>query len=67
LDKKALSLSKLMGEASEEFVIPSTDPEESSFVAFYERNNRDAQRGLHVHQAVLIPLFYRKGMFWDFS
>ncbi|WP_296705279.1 acetate--CoA ligase [Algoriphagus sp.] len=53
LDKKALSMTKLMGEASDEFVIPPTDPEDPALLHFTSGTTGMPKGALHVHQAVL--------------
>jgi acetyl-CoA synthetase len=53
VDKKALSLTKLMGEASEEFIIPPTDPEDPALLHFTSGTTGMPKGALHVHQAVL--------------
>jgi acetyl-CoA synthetase len=53
VDKKALSLTKLMGEASEEFTIPPTDSEDPALLHFTSGTTGMPKGALHVHQAVL--------------
>lgn len=72
LDKKVLSLSKLMGEASEKFVIPSTDPEVPALLHFTSGTTGMPKGALHVHQAVLTHFttgkyvldFHEGDIFW---
>ncbi len=53
LDKKTLSMTKLMREASEEFIIPPTDPEDPALLHFTSGTTGMPKGALHVHQAVL--------------
>ena len=53
MDKKTLSLSRLMSEASEEFIIPATSPEDPALLHFTSGTTGMPKGALHVHQAVL--------------
>lgn len=53
LDEKALSLLKLMGGSSGEFIIPPTDPEDPALLHFTSGTTGMPKGALHVHQAVL--------------
>jgi acetyl-CoA synthetase len=52
LSDKILSFSTLMEQASTDFKIPETNPEDA-FTPFYQWNYRNAKGVLHVHHAVL--------------
>ncbi|MEN2282828.1 acetate--CoA ligase [Algoriphagus sp. SE2] len=72
LDKKALSLTKLMEKASEEFIIPPTDPEDPALLHFTSGTTGMPKGALHVHQAVLTHYttgkyvldFHERDVFW---
>lgn len=72
LDEKVLSLTKLVGGASGEFIIPPTDPEDPALLHFTSGTTGMPKGALHVHQAVLTHfstgkyvLDFQKGdIFW---
>lgn len=53
ISEKVLSFSKLMENASEEFQIPETDPEDPALLHFTSGTTGMPKGALHVHQAVL--------------
>lgn len=52
VDDKVLSLPKLMMDASDEFVIPPTDPEDMSVLHFTSGTTGKPKGAVHVHKAV---------------
>ncbi|OQP53317.1 acetate--CoA ligase [Niastella koreensis] len=72
VDGKVLSLPVLMKEASDEFTIPATDPEDAALLHFTSGTTGLPKGALHVHNAVLMHyvsgkyvLDLRKGdVFW---
>jgi len=53
LCEKVLSWSKLMEKASDEFIIPRTDPEDAALLHFTSGTTGMPKGALHVHKAVL--------------
>ncbi|MBK5191670.1 MAG: acetate--CoA ligase [Flavobacteriaceae bacterium] len=53
LSGKVLSWSKLMEQASDEFIIPKTDPEDPALLHFTSGTTGMPKGALHVHKAVL--------------
>ncbi|MCJ7759395.1 MAG: acetate--CoA ligase, partial [Gillisia sp.] len=53
LSEKVLSWSKLMEQASDEFIIPKTDPEDPALLHFTSGTTGMPKGALHVHKAVL--------------
>ncbi|MBQ0732897.1 acetate--CoA ligase [Aquimarina celericrescens] len=53
IDKIALSLSKLMGEVSDDYVIKNTKPEDPALLHFTSGTTGMPKGALHVHKAVL--------------
>jgi len=53
IDKKVLSLPRLMEEAYDEFFIPPTDPSDPALLHFTSGTTGMPKGALHVHQAVL--------------
>lgn len=72
LDGKVLSLPVLMKEASDEFIIPATSPEDPALLHFTSGTTGLPKGALHVHNAILMHyvsgkyvLDFRKGdVFW---
>jgi len=54
LSEKVLSWSQLMEKASDEFIIPKTDPEDAALLHFTSGTTGMPKGALHVHKAVLI-------------
>jgi acetyl-CoA synthetase len=71
-NKKILSLSKLMEEASVEYTIPPTDPEDPALLHFTSGTTGMPKGALHVHGAVLMHYitgkyvldFHEGDIFW---
>jgi acetyl-CoA synthetase len=71
-DKKILSLSKLMKEASGEYTIPPTDPEDPALLHFTSGTTGMPKGALHVHGAVMMHYltgkyvldFHQGDIFW---
>lgn len=53
LSEKVLSWSQLMEKASDEFIIPKTDPEDAALLHFTSGTTGMPKGALHVHKAVL--------------
>jgi acetyl-CoA synthetase len=72
IDKKVLSLSRLMEKADDEFVIPITNPEDPALLHFTSGTTGMPKGALHVHGAVLMHYitgkyildFHEGDVFW---
>lgn len=72
IDKKVLSLPKLMSEASMVFEIPATNPEDSALLHFTSGTTGMPKGAMHVHNAVLMHFitgkyvldFHTDDVFW---
>jgi acetyl-CoA synthetase len=72
IDKKVLSLPRLMEEAYDEFFIPPTDPEDPALLHFTSGTTGMPKGALHVHGAVLMHYttgkyvldFHEGDIFW---
>jgi acetyl-CoA synthetase len=72
LDEKAFSWPKLMAKASEDFIIPPTNPEDPALLHFTSGTTGMPKGALHVHQAVLTHFstgkyvldFHKGDVFW---